>query len=94
MVSEPCGPRRRGRGRGERGRGSSGQAPSAMLPPSSSVSPAASASAVAGTLIAWSLRNGIHSIIAATGSFTSPSRTITIHNDILTAMLLPPGAYV
>jgi hypothetical protein len=40
------------------------------------------------------LRNGIHSIIAATGSFTSPSRTITIHNDILTAMLLPPGAHV
>jgi hypothetical protein len=31
---------------------------------------------------------------AAIGSFISPSRTITIHNDILLAMLLPPGAHV
>jgi hypothetical protein len=46
------------------------------------------------TRIAWSSRNGIHSMRAATGSFTSPSRTITIHNDILTAMLLPPDAHV
>jgi hypothetical protein len=66
-----------------------------MLPPSSSESLdpsawAASASAVA--IIARSSRKGIHSISAATGSFTSPSRTITIHNDILTAMLLPPDA--
>lgn len=66
-----------------------------MLPPSSSESRAPSVSPlVALALIAWSLRNGIHSISAATGSFTSPSRTITIHNDILTAMLLPPGVYV
>jgi hypothetical protein len=26
---------------------------------------------------------------AASGSFTKPSRTMTIHNDILIAMLLP-----
>jgi hypothetical protein len=62
-----------------------------MLPPSSSESPAPSASAVA--LIAWSLRNGIHNMSPATGSFASPSKTITIHNDILTAMLLPSGAH-
>jgi hypothetical protein len=31
---------------------------------------------------------------AATGSFTSPSRTITIHKDILTVMLLPHGMHV
>lgn len=65
-----------------------------MLPPSSSESLASSASAPAVTLIVWSLRNGIHNISAATGSFTSPSRTITIHNDILIAMLLPPGTNV
>jgi hypothetical protein len=65
-----------------------------MLPPSSSESPAPSESALALTLIAWSLRNGIHNMSAATGSFASPSRTITIHNDILTAMLLPPHAHV
>ena len=63
-----------------------------MLPPSSSESPAPSASEVA--VIAWSLRKGIHNMSAATGSFASPSRTITIHNDILTAMLLPLGTYV
>lgn len=64
-----------------------------MLPPSSSESPDAStwaASAVA--IIAWSSRKGIHNISAASGSFTNPRRTITIHNDILIAMLLPPGA--
>lgn len=44
--------------------------------------------------IAWSSRNGIHSMRAATGSFTRPSRTISIHNDILTAMLLPLDAHV
>jgi hypothetical protein len=65
-----------------------------MLPPSSPESPVASASTVGSALIAWSLRNGIHSMSAATGSFTSPRSTITIHNDILTAMLLPPGARV
>ncbi len=31
---------------------------------------------------------------AAIGSLIKPSRTITIHNDILTAMLLPLGAHV
>lgn len=87
-APEPCGPRRRGRGRGERGWGSSGVPTSAMLPPSSSESSVASASAVT-ALMAWSLRNGSHSINAATGNFTNPSRTITIHSDILTAMLLP-----
>jgi hypothetical protein len=65
-----------------------------MLPPSSSESLAPSVSAVALTFIAWSSRNGSHNMSAATGSFTSPSRTITIHNDILIAMLLPPGAHV
>jgi len=40
------------------------------------------------------LRNGIHNMSAATGSFTSPRRTITIHNDILTAMLLPSLANI
>jgi hypothetical protein len=64
-----------------------------MLPPPSSESPAPSASPpTALTLIAWSLRNGSHSMSAATGSFTSESRMITVHNDILTAMLLLPGA--
>jgi hypothetical protein len=64
-----------------------------MLPPSSSESPDPSASAASAVaIIAWSSRNGIHSVSAATGSFTNPSRTITIHNDILIAMLLPPGA--
>jgi hypothetical protein len=65
-----------------------------MLPPSSSESPASSASAPVAAFIAWSLRNGIHSMSAAIGSLIKPSRTITIHNDILTAMLLPLGAHV
>jgi hypothetical protein len=68
-----------------RGCGSTGDAGSALLPPSSSESPEPSVWAwVEGAPTnAWSWRNGIHSIRAATGSFTSPSRTITIHNDIL-----------
>jgi hypothetical protein len=65
-----------------------------MLPPSSSESPASASTAVALRFIAWSSRKGSHNMSAATGSFTSPSRTITIHNDILTTMLLPPGANV
>lgn len=44
--------------------------------------------------IAWSLRNGIHSMSAAIGSFASPSRTITIHSDMVSSMLLLPGAIV
>jgi hypothetical protein len=44
--------------------------------------------------IAWSFRNGIHSMSAAIGSLSNPSRTITIHSDIVTAMLLLPGAIV
>jgi len=66
-----------------------------LLPPSSSevseVS-AGSSSVAAGAIIAWSSRNGIHSMSAASGSFNSPSNTITIHSDMVTAMLLLPGA--
>jgi uncharacterized protein YijF (DUF1287 family) len=65
-----------------------------LLPPSSLVASGASASVAAGAIIAWSLRNGIHSMSAAIGSFNSPSRTITIHSDMVSAMLLLPGAIV
>jgi uncharacterized protein YijF (DUF1287 family) len=72
-----------------------------MLPPSSSDAPDSSASVgeeeekeEETAFIAWSLRNGIHSMSVATDSFTSPSTRIIIHNDILPAMLLLPGGIV
>lgn len=65
-----------------------------LPPPSSSEAPGSCAWADVMALIAASLRKGSHNMSAATGSFTSPSRTITIHNDILHAMLLPSGAHV
>ncbi len=44
--------------------------------------------------IASSLRNGIQSMSPAIGSFNSPSRTITIQSDMISSMLLLPGAIV
>lgn len=82
---------------GEHGGGRRGPKPRGsmvLLPPSSLVASGASALAAAGAIIAWSLRNGIHSMSAAIGSFNSPSRTITIHSDMVSAMLLLPGAIV
>jgi hypothetical protein len=66
-----------------------------MLPPSSSEDSGASSSPVEPAMcIAWSSRNGIHSMSAAIGSFNSPSNTITIHSDMVVPMLLLPHANV
>jgi hypothetical protein len=40
------------------------------------------------------LRNGIQSMSAAIGSFSSASRTITIQSDMVSSMLLLPGGFV
>ncbi len=72
---EPWGPRRGLRGSGLRGCGSSGPAGSALEPPSSSEESDPSRDCIASSL--W---NGIHSSIAAIGSFISAA-SIKIHNQ-------------
>jgi hypothetical protein len=61
-----------------------------LLPPSPSAPSAGSASSASAgrTFIAWSSRNGIHSISTAIGSLIKPNRTITIQIDMTRPMLL------